>query len=38
MSLLDDENIITEKIDKELERRLKFEKKLKYVILKMILI
>ena len=29
MSLLDDENIITEKIDKELEKRLKFEKQLK---------
>ena len=29
MSLLDDENTIAEKIDKELERRLKFEKQLK---------
>lgn len=29
MSLLDDENIIAEKIDKELEKRLEFEKQLK---------
>lgn len=29
MSLLDNENIITENIDKELERRLEFEKQLK---------
>ena len=29
MSLLDDENIITENIDKELEKRIEFEKQLK---------